>query len=180
MSRKGKLPIAIPKGVEVKIADKQISVKGPKGTLTHELVPEVKVHIENEQIHVALNEAHSNAENFHGLYRTLIDNMVVGTSKGFEKKLEMIGVGYRASVQGQLLDLQIGLSHPTKLEIPEGLQVKVEKNTSIVITGADKQMIGQFAASIRSVRPPEPYQGKGIRYSGEFVRKKAGKAAAKK
>lgn len=180
MSRKGKLPIAIPKGVEVKIAEKHISVQGPKGTLQHELVPEVKVHIESGLIHVELNEAHSNAGNFHGLYRSIIDNMVTGTSQGFERILEMIGVGYRAAVQGNALDLQIGLSHPTKLTIPEGIQVKVDKNTSIVITGADKQKIGQFAASVRAIRPPEPYQGKGIRYKGEFVRKKAGKAAAKK
>ena len=180
MSRKGKLPIAIPKGVEVKIAEKQISVKGPKGTLQHELVPEIVVRIENDSIHVELNEAHAKAGNFHGLYRSIIDNMVVGTHHGFERKLEMIGVGYRAAVQGHLLDLQIGLSHPTKLPIPEGIQVKVEKNTSIVLTGNDKQKIGQFAATIRAVRPPEPYQGKGIRYAGEYVRKKAGKAAAKK
>lgn len=180
MSRKGKLPIAIPKGVEVKIAEKQISVKGPKGTLQHELVPEVKVRIENDLIHVELNEAHRNAGNFHGLYRSIIDNMVTGASQGFERKLEMIGVGYRAVVQGPLLDLQIGLSHPTKLPIPEGIVVRVDKNTQIVLAGADKQKIGQFASTIRSIRPPEPYQGKGIRYAGEFVRKKAGKAAAKK
>ena len=180
MSRKGKLPIAIPKGVEVKISDTQITVKVPKGSLVQDLVPEVKVYIEENQIHVELHEAHSDAGNFHGLYRTVIDNMVTGTSQGFERKLEMIGVGYRAAVQGQLLDIQVGLSHPTKLEIPEGLQVKVEKNTAISITGTDKQKIGQFAATVRSIRPPEPYQGKGIRYSGEYVRKKAGKAAAKK
>lgn len=180
MSRKGKLPIAIPKGVEVKIAEKQISVKGPKGTLHHELVPEIKVRIENDLIHVELNEAHRNASNFHGLYRSIIDNMVHGASQGFERKLEMIGVGYRASVQGPLLDLQIGLSHPTKLPIPEGITVRVDKNTQIVLAGSDKQKIGQFASSIRSIRPPEPYQGKGIRYAGEYVRKKAGKAAAKK
>lgn len=180
MSRKGKLPIAIPKGVEVKIAEKQISVKGPKGTLHHHLVPEVKVHVASDLIHVELNEGYGNAGNFHGLYRSIIDNMVTGTSQGFERKLEMIGVGYRAAVQGQTLDLQIGLSHPTKLPIPDGILVRVDKNTSIVITGVDKQKIGQFAATVRSIRPPEPYQGKGIRYVGEYVRKKAGKAAAKK
>lgn len=180
MSRKGKLPITIPQGVEVKIAEKKISVKGPKGTLHHELVSEIKVHIESNLIHVELNEAHSDAGNFHGLYRTIIDNMVTGAHHGFERKLEMIGVGYRAAVQGHLLDLQIGLSHPTKLTIPEGVNVRVDKNTSIVLTGSDKQKLGQFAASIRAVRPPEPYQGKGIRYVGEYVRKKAGKAAAKK
>lgn len=180
MSRKGKLPIAIPKGVEVKVDQKQITVKGPKGTLHHDLVPQVKIHIEKDMIHVELSEQHQDAGNFHGLYRTLIDNMVMGASQGFEKKLEMIGVGYRAAVQGHLLDLQIGLSHPTKLPIPEGIQVKVDKNTQILVLGADKQKIGQFASTIRAARPPEPYQGKGIRYAGEFVRKKAGKAAAKK
>lgn len=180
MSRKGKLPIAIPKGIEVKVDQKNIFVKGPKGTLQHELVAEVKVHIENDMIHVGLSDEYKNAGNFHGLYRSIIDNMVKGASEGFEKKLEMIGVGYRAAVQGNLLDLQIGLSHPTKLQIPEGIVVKVEKNTQIMVLGADKQKIGQFASSIRAIRPPEPYQGKGIRYANEYVRKKAGKAAAKK
>ena len=180
MSRKGKLPIAIPKGVEIKVAGSEITVKGPKGTLHHALVPQVVVRLENNEIHVELDNAHSDAGNFHGLYRSIIHNMVVGTSHGFETKLEMIGVGYRAAVQGHLLDLQIGFSHPTKLHIPEGVHVKVEKNTAISITGADKQKIGQFAATVRAVRPPEPYQGKGIRYSNEHVRKKAGKSAAKK
>jgi large subunit ribosomal protein L6 len=180
MSRKGKLPIPIPKGVEVKIAEKEITVKGPKGTLKHELVPQVQVHVEGDHLTVGLKTDHDDEGNFHGLYRTLIHNMVIGTTQGFERKLEMIGVGYRAAVQGQNLDLQIGLSHPTQLPIPEGVQVKVEKNTLIILTGADKQMIGQFAATIRSKKPPEPYQGKGIRYVGEYVRKKAGKAAAAK
>ena len=106
--------------------------------------------------------------------------MVTGTSQGFERRLEMIGVGYRAAVQGELLDLQLGFSHPTKLPIPKGLTVKVDKNTLILISGFDKHLVGQFAANVRSMRPPEPYQGKGIRYSGEYVRKKAGKSAAKK
>ena len=180
MSRKGKLPIAIPKDVKVQIAEKEIVVNGPKGTLHQALVPQVVVSIENENIHVSLSGAHLNEENFHGLYRTLIDNMVHGVSKGFEQKLEMIGVGYRAAVQGTLLDIQVGLSHPTKLPIPAGISVKVEKNTAIAISGVDKQKVGQFAATVRSIKPPEPYQGKGIRYVGEYVRKKAGKAAAKK
>ncbi|MEI8125104.1 MAG: 50S ribosomal protein L6 [Parachlamydiaceae bacterium] len=180
MSRKGKQPIAIPKGVEVKVGDKKVSVKGPKGTLQHEIVSEVTVRIEGDVVHVELDEQNQGAGNFHGLYRSIINNMVHGVSHGFERKLEMIGVGYRAAVQGHLLDLQIGLSHPTKLPIPEGILVRVDKNTSIVISGADKQKIGQFAANIRSIRPPEPYQGKGIRYEGEYVRKKAGKAAASK
>lgn len=180
MSRKGKLPITVPKGIEVKVAANKITVKGPKGTLEHEIVPQVVVRIDGGHIHVELSPDHQDAGNFHGLFRSIINNMVVGASHGFETKLEMIGVGYRAAVQGHLLDLQIGLSHPTKLHIPDGVHVKVEKNTSISITGADKQKIGQFAATVRSVRPPEPYQGKGIRYANEFVRKKAGKAAAKK
>lgn len=180
MSRKGKLPISLPKGVEVKIADRMIVVKGPKGTLQQQLVPAIDVEQQEHELVVSLKESHSGEARFHGLYRTLIHNMVVGTAQGFEKKLEMIGVGYRAAVQGNLLDLQIGRSHETKLPIPEGLSVKVEKNTQLTISGADKQKVGQFAAEIRANKPPEPYQGKGIRYQGEYVRKKAGKAAAKK
>lgn len=179
MSRKGKLAIPLPKGVEVKVADSEITVKGPKGTLQQKLHPSVVVKIENDQILVQLAEDSADS-NMHGLYRSLINNMVVGTTTGFERKLEMIGVGYRAAVQGQELDIQVGLSHPTKLPIPAGIEVKVEKNTLISIKGIDRQLIGQFAANVRSKRPPEPYQGKGIRYEGEYVRKKAGKAAAKK
>lgn len=180
MSRKGKLPIPLPKGVEVKITDAEVMVKGPKGSLHQPIVPGVQVKVEDGQILVGLADEKSDLNHFHGLYRTLIQNMVVGTSEGFEKRLEMIGVGYRAAVQGELLDLQLGFSHPTKLPIPKGLVVKVDKNTQITITGFDKRLVGQFAATIRSKRPPEPYQGKGIRYVGEYVRKKAGKAAAKK
>jgi large subunit ribosomal protein L6 len=113
----------------------------------------------------------------HGLARSLIENLILGSTAGFERRLEMIGVGYRSSVQGNFLDLQIGYSHPTKLEIPHGITVKVEKNTQITITGSDKQQVGQFTAEIRAMKPPEPYQGKGIRYVGEYVRRKAGKAA---
>lgn len=180
MSRKGKLPIPLPKGIEVKATTTSISVKGPKGTLEHTLVPGISVHVEKDHLLVVLHEDYKEDVNFHGLYRALIHNMVKGTSEGFEQKLEMVGVGYRAAVQGNLLDLQIGFSHPTKLLIPDGIQVKVEKNTLIVVSGIDKQKIGQFAATIRGIRPPEPYQGKGIRYQNEYVRKKAGKAAAKK
>lgn len=180
MSRKGKLPIPLPKGVELKVTGNQLTVKGPKGSISQELIPAIEVKIEGDEIIVGLTKGHEDEGHFHGLYRSIVSNMVEGAAKGFERKLEMIGVGYRAAVQGQLLDLQIGFSHPTKLPIPEGVQVKVEKNTSIQISGIDKQKIGQFAATVRAVRPPEPYQGKGIRYEGEYVRKKAGKAAAKK
>jgi len=180
MSRKGKLPITLPKGVEVKVTNTEVSVKGPKGTLIQKLVPGIHVKVEGGEVIVSVEEGKQDLGKFHGLYRTLIHNMVLGTVEGFEKRLEMIGVGYRAAVQGHNLDLQIGLSHPTLLPIPKGLTVKVDKNTSITINGADKHMVGQFAATIRSKKPPEPYQGKGIRYVGEYVRKKAGKAAAAK
>jgi large subunit ribosomal protein L6 len=180
MSRKGKLPIPKPKNVEVKVAESKIVVKGPKGTLEQDIPKGIVVDVDAEQINVSLADEKSDLGNFHGLYRSIINNMVIGTSLGFTKDLEMIGVGYRAAVQGSLLDLQVGFSHPTKVPIPEGVLVKVEKNTAISISGNDKQKVGQFAADVRSVRPPEPYQGKGIRYKGEYVRKKAGKAAAKK
>lgn len=180
MSRKGKLPIPLPKGVEAKIAQNEISVKGPKGTLKQKLIPAIKVRQEGQELHIELTEGHENDGHFHGLFRTLIANMVEGTTKGYETELEMVGVGYRAAVQGHHLDLQIGFSHPTKISIPEGVTVKVEKSVAISITGSDKQKVGQFAATVRAVRPPEPYQGKGIRYKGEYVRKKAGKAAAAK
>lgn len=180
MSRKGKAPIQLPNGVETKITKDSISIKGPKGSLTQKLGPEVHVELKDNVLLVSLNEKYAESSNFHGLYRSLIANMVAGTTAGFEKKLQMIGVGYRAAVQGNVLDLQLGFSHPTKIPIPQGMQVKVDKNTLIIINGIDKQEVGQFAATVRSKRPPEPYQGKGIRYEDEYVRKKAGKAAAKK
>jgi large subunit ribosomal protein L6 len=179
MSRKAKVPIEMPKGVEIKLAGTTLSVKGPKGTLTQELMKGIQVKAEEGKIAVTQDESYSDESNFLGLYWAIISNMVHGVSKGFERKLEMVGVGYRAAVQGKLLDLQIGFSHPTKLPIPEGITVAVDKNTTITITGIDKQRVGQFAADVRSKRKPEPYQGKGIRYQGEYVRKKAGKAGKK-
>lgn len=180
MSRKGKLPIPLPKGVEVKVSGGEVSVKGPKGALKYALVPGILVDVQGTHVDVSIADGARDMSKYHGLTRTLISNMIVGTTEGFEKRLEMIGVGYRAAVQGELLDLLLGFSHPTKLPIPKGIVVKVDKNTLISITGFDKHLVGQFAATIRSQRPPEPYQGKGIRYAGEYVRKKAGKAAAKK
>lgn len=176
MSRKGKAPIELPKGVEVQVKDNTVVVKGPKGTLTQALVAGVQLSIDNNILQISVENETRELNRMHGLYRALVNNMVVGTSVGFQKKLEMIGVGYRAAVQGQLLDLQVGNSHPTKLEIPKGISVVVEKNTAITITGIDRQVVGQFAAQVRSMKPPEPYQGKGIRYPDEHVRKKAGKA----
>lgn len=177
MSRKGKVPITVPKGVEVKITGSEVAVKGPKVTLHEKLPKGVHVQVDKDQVHVTVDE-NADIGNLHGLIRSLLQNMVDGVTKGFEKQLEMVGVGYRAAVQGKFLDLQIGVSHPVKVAIPEGLQVTVDKSTAILVKGADKQVVGQFAASVRAKKPPEPYQGKGIRYKGEYVRKKAGKAAA--
>ncbi len=178
MSRKGKMPITLPKGVDVQVKENEIIVKGPKGTLHQALIPGVNLLVENGQVSVAVSDPEAREQRkFHGLYRALVNNMVLGTTQGFETKLEMIGVGYRAAVQGQVLDLQVGNSHPTQLMIPTGINVKVDKNTQISVTGIDKQAVGQFAAQIRAHKKPEPYQGKGIRYEGEYVRKKAGKAA---
>lgn len=179
MSRIGKSPIALPSGVNVSVAGKKVTVKGPKGSLHLDLLDGITIEIVDNNLIVKLADENANMGKFHGLYRALIQNMVQGSSKGYERKLEMVGVGYRAAVHGHELDLQIGFSHPTKLHIPEGLTVKVEKNNIIIISGIDKQLIGQFAATIRAIRPPEPYQGKGIRYEGEYVRRKAGKAASK-
>ncbi len=182
MSRKGKLPISIPKGVEVKINDQEVQVKGPKGTLSQTMQQGIVATVQDNEVLIAIAEGYKESDfgGFHGLYRALIQNLVQGTTQGFVKQLEMIGVGYRAAVQGHSLDLQLGFSHPVQLPIPQGIQVSIEKGTAITIQGINKQQVGQFAATIRAKRPPEPYQGKGIRYKGEYVRKKAGKAASTK
>jgi large subunit ribosomal protein L6 len=165
--------------VQVTISGSTVSVKGPKGTLKIDLVPAVEVVLDGEELHVNLAKGSEDKSNLHGLYRQLINNMVTGVVNGFEKKLQMIGVGYRAVVQGKLLDVMVGYSHPTKIAIPEGIEVKVDKNTTIIINGCDKHRVGQFAADVRAFRPPEPYKGKGIRYEDEYVRRKAGKAGKK-
>lgn len=180
MSRKGKTPIKLPKGVEVKLNGQEVSVKGPKGSLNQKIGQEVALDVQAEQVLVTLKEEFADQSRLHGLYRSLVSNMIVGASQGYQKRLQMIGVGYRAAVKGADLDLSIGFSHPTLLRIPTGIQVMVDKNTTIIISGLDNQAVGQFAAEVRAMRPPEPYQGKGIRYENEYVRKKAGKSAAKK
>lgn len=177
MSRYGKTPIALPKEVELKVAQRQLAVKGPKGELNRLLKEGIQLNIEEEKVYVTLDEKLSLPKAMHGLYRSLIHNMIIGVSKGFEKRLSLVGVGYRASVTGEDLVLQLGYSHPTKAFIPKGLDVKVEKSTTIIISGIDNQLVGQFAATVRAIRPPEPYKGKGVRYENEYVRKKAGKAA---
>ncbi len=177
MSRLGKTPVLIPKGVEVTVSGGTVYVKGPKGSLSEPLKEGFSIRIEADQLFVDINEKAEVSPAFQGLIRALVRNMVEGVSKGYEKKLTLIGVGYRATVQGQMLDLQLGFSHPTQIPIPEGVQIVIDKSTMISITGFDKQCVGQFAASIRAMKPPEPYKGKGIRYEKEHVRKKAGKAA---
>lgn len=177
MSRYGKIPIFLPKGVELKITDKQLTVKGPKGELKLSLKDGILLNIEEENVFIDIDEKSLLTKAMHGLFRSLINNMIVGVSKGFKKKLNLLGVGYRAFVSDQTLDLQLGFSHPTKINIPAGIEVKAVKLTTIIISGIDKQAVGQFAATVRSERSPEPYKGKGIRYEGEYVRKKAGKVA---
>lgn len=179
MSRKGKVPITLPKGVEVTTKGNVVTVKGPKGSLLQEIADGVSVTVENGVLRVQTVDSTPRLKRLHGLYFSLIQNMIIGVSAGFEKRLEMIGVGYRAAVQGSELDIQVGYSHPTRMGIPSNLKVAVEKNTQIIVSGIEKQAVGQFAAQIRAKRPPEPYQGKGIRYKDEYVRRKAGKAAKK-
>ena len=177
MSRYGKIPIPLPQGVDVSISGLSIKVKGPKGELLLGMKEGVKVAVEETQVLIDIDSSSGLTSAMHGLYRSLINNMVIGVNAGFEKKLNMIGVGYRAAVSGNLLDLQVGFSHPTKVEIPSSLKVTVDKSTTIIIQGIDKQQVGQFAAIVRGMRPPEPYKGKGIRYENEYVRKKAGKSS---
>ncbi|SCA59045.1 50S ribosomal protein L6 [Chlamydiales bacterium SCGC AB-751-O23] len=175
MSRKGKKSIVVPKGTEIKVDGLNVKVKGPKGQLELEVKKGIDITQEGEELFLSYDEKQKDFSKFQGLYRTLICNLIEGANSGFNKQLELIGVGYRATVKGNDLDLSLGFSHPTVVAIPEGLAVKVEKNTLVTISGIDKQKVGQFAAQIRGMKPPEPYKGKGVRYVGEYVRKKAGK-----
>lgn len=178
MSRLGKTPISIPTGVEVKAsADGAVSVKGPKGHLELRLPMGLTLKVEGQEAHLHCDEKLLPQKALYGLYRSLLKNNVIGVAEGYVVRLTLIGVGYRANVQGQKLDLQLGFSHPTWLMIPKGIVVEVDKGTSIVIKGADKRLVGEFAAQVRAKKPPEPYKGKGIRYENEYVRKKEGKAA---
>lgn len=178
MSRIGKNPITIPAGVEVKIEGHTVTVKGPKGTLTQEFLPYVNIEQEGTEIKVTIdNEAHGN---IHGLTRTLINNMVIGVTDGFEKTLEVNGVGYRAQKQGNKLVLTVGFSHPVEIEEVEGITIDVPNPNTIVVKGIDKQLVGQVAANIREKKEPEPYKGKGIKYAGERIIRKEGKAGGKK
>ena len=185
MSRIGKLPIEIPAGVTINVSPENlVTVKGKLGELSQQVDPEIEVAVEGTQVLVARPTDQKRHRALHGLYRALIQNMVVGVSQGYEVKLELVGVGYRAENQGQLLDLVLGYSHHTYLELPE--EVKVEavtdkrSNPTVTLKSCDKQLIGQVAAKIRSLRAPEPYKGKGIKFAGEQLRRKAGKSAGAK
>lgn len=179
MSRIGKRPISIPGKVTVAVDGQQVTVKGPKGELSRVLPVEVTVEQEGETLLVKRRDESRAARQRHGLCRTLVSNMVEGVSQGFQRRLEIQGVGYRASVQGRNLVLNVGYSNPVQIEPPEGIQVAVEANVNVIVSGIDKEIVGNTAAQIRSVRPPEPYKGKGIRYAGEAVRRKVGKAGGK-
>lgn len=175
MSRIGKLPVEIPEKVDVKVDENLVVVKGPRGELSQEFNPNISISIEDGQVIVKRSSDSREDRSLHGLTRSLINNMVEGVSKGFEKKLEMVGVGYTAKVNGKELELSIGYSHPVIIEAEENIEFEVEKNTQITVKGIDKQQVGQVAAMIRAVREPEPYKGKGIKYIDEHIRRKVGK-----
>jgi large subunit ribosomal protein L6 len=179
MSRIGRMPIAIPAGVTVDLAENnKVTVKGPKGTLERVLPSEMEIKVEGAEVTVSRPNDLKKMKSLHGLTRTLIYNMVVGVTDGYEKTLEINGVGYRAQKQGKKLVLSLGYSHPVEMEDPEGLETKVEEN-KIIVSGIDKEKVGQYAAEIRSTRTPEPYKGKGIKYDYEVIRRKVGKAGKK-
>jgi len=180
MSRIGRAPITVPAGVEVKVdANNHITVKGPKGTLERDLVPQIKVEVNEGVINVTRPNDEKQNRSLHGLTRTLVANMVTGVTEGYKKTLEVNGVGYRCSKEGKKLVLNIGYSHPVNVEEIDGITIDVPNPNTVVINGIDKQKVGQFAADVRAKRPPEPYKGKGIKYSDEVVRRKEGKTGAK-
>ena len=179
MSRIGKKPVEIPSGVDVKLDGQTITVKGPKGTETVTVRDEIKMSVQDNHIILEpLNDERKTGA-LHGLSRTLVANAIEGVSKGFEKKLEIQGVGYRANMEGTKLNLVLGFSHPVLIDPPEGITITVDANTKISVKGSNKQTVGDVAAAIRSKRPPEVYKGKGVRYEGEYIRRKAGKAGKK-
>lgn len=179
MSRIGRKPITLPKGVEVTIAENGVTVKGAKGSLCFGILPNISVSLEDGQILVKRANDEKSVCAAHGLTRAILNNMVVGVSQGFERVLEIIGVGYRAQMQGKNLILSVGYSHPVEVQPPDGIELAVDGPTKVIVKGIDRQLVGQVAANIREHRPPEPYKGKGIRYAGEYVIRKAGKAGGK-
>lgn len=177
MSRIGQAPIEVPSGVTVSVAAGRVTVNGPKGELQRVLPEDIVVEVKDDVITVAREKESREVKALHGLVRSLIANMVQGVTQGYEKSLEIHGVGYRAALQGKSLEIQVGYSHPVKKEAPQGIEYEVPAPTKIVVRGIDKELVGQTAAEIRSIRKPEPYKAKGIRYEGEHVRRKSGKAA---
>ena len=181
MSRIGRAPIAVPAGVEIKIEDNNVvTVKGPKGTLTQQFHPNMIIKQEGAEVHVTRPNDLKENRSLHGLTRTLLHNMVVGVTDGFKKTLDVNGVGYRVAMEGGKLVMNLGFSHQVIMEVPQGLTVETPSANQIVVSGFDKQLVGQFAAEVREKRPPEPYKGKGIKYSDEVIRRKVGKTGVKK
>lgn len=178
MSRIGKLPIAVPKGVKVSVTDGVVLVEGPKGKLQQEIRPEVELSITDSEVVINRLSDTKEGRSFHGLYRQLVQNMITGVTDGFSKRLQISGVGYRAEVKGDILTLNLGFTSPIEFMIPEDLSIACESPTVVVVSGIDKQRVGQFSADIRSLRKPEPYKGKGIKYDYEVIRRKAGKTGA--
>jgi large subunit ribosomal protein L6 len=176
MSRIGRLPITVPSGVDVTIDGRTLTVKGPKGSLTRELHPDMTVARQDDRLVVTRPTEQKTHKQLHGLTRTLVNNMVVGVTDGYRKSLEITGVGYRAAKVGEKLQLNLGYSHPIEIAPPTGISFEVENPTHLAVLGIDKELVGQVAAQVRSTRKPEPYKGKGVRYAGEYIRRKAGKA----
>lgn len=176
MSRIGNLPIQIPKGVAINIKGHDVIVSGPLGQLKISIDPKIKVETENQEVKLKRKNDERDSRSLHGLSRALIANMIYGVEKGWQKKLELVGVGFRAQSSGDKLILNVGYSHPVEIIAPEGIKFNVEENTKITVSGIDKNLVGQIAAKVRNVKKPEPYKGKGIRYSEEYIRRKAGKA----
>jgi large subunit ribosomal protein L6 len=177
MSRIGRAPIPIPDGVTIDITGQTVTVKGPKGQLTHTVVEPIRIAEQDGQLVVTRPTDRGPHRALHGLSRSLVANLVTGVSAGFERRLEIQGVGYRAQMRGQALELAVGYSHPVTIDPPDGIQFEVPAPTQVVVRGIDKQLVGEIAAQVRGVRPPEPYKGKGVRYAGEAVRRKVGKRA---
>ena len=178
MSRVGRKPVIIPDKVTVSVAGDAVSVKGPMGALTQQIRPEITVKVDGKNVVVERKNEERLSRALHGLTRALIQNMVIGVSQGYKKELDVVGVGYKADVAGKTLNMALGFSHPIVFPIPEGIKVLVEKNTHITVTGFDKQLVGEVASQIRRFRKPEPYKGKGVKYSNEVIKRKVGKAAA--
>jgi large subunit ribosomal protein L6 len=179
MSRIGKLPIPVPDGVKVTIDNSSVKVDGPKGVLTQKVPAGIEVSQTEKTLVISIKSEDKKSSGLHGLTRSLIANMIVGVSKGFEKNLELVGIGYRAELKGKQLHLTLGYSHPVLFDLPAGITAKIEKQTKITIEGADKQLVGETAATIRSKKKPEPYKGKGIKYSDEIIKRKIGKKGIK-